>query len=327
MKKVLVGLILGLALGAAATWFYLRHSADSAPAKGEAAAPAAPEKPKENPLHLPPAKRAAAGIILAKPTAATLTPTVQGFGRVLDASPLVMLVAELQTAKAADAASTKELERVKKLFATGNNASAQTLETAEAASARDRAAVASARVRLIASWGKKIAAETDLGALVDSLANGNAIARIDLLPGEMSATDLKTARVSLIGQDQSFDAELLGGAPVADPQVQGLSFLVLLRDHPLPVGAALRASLAGVGEPQSVLVIPRSAIVYHQGSPWIYVLGEEDTFERKIVSLGRTEGENVAVLTGIEPEEQIVTTGPEQLLAAELQSGGADAEP
>ena len=44
------------------------------------------------------------------------------FGRVLDATPLVTLVAELATARAASAASEKEMERAKKLFAAGGNA-------------------------------------------------------------------------------------------------------------------------------------------------------------------------------------------------------------
>jgi hypothetical protein len=66
--------------------------------------------------------------------------------------------------------------------------------------------------------------------------------------------------------------------------------------------------------------------VYHQGSAWIFVLGEEDTFERKLVTLGRTTGDAVAILTGLEPEEQVAATGAEQLLAAELQAGGT-AEP
>jgi len=66
MKKVVLGIIAGLALGAAATWFALRHGAAAAPAKAEAAAAPA-EKPKENPLHLDAAKREKAGITLARP--------------------------------------------------------------------------------------------------------------------------------------------------------------------------------------------------------------------------------------------------------------------
>jgi hypothetical protein len=75
-----------------------------------------------------------------------------------------------------------------------------------------------------------------------------------------------------------------------------------------------------------VLVVPRTAVVYHMGSAWIYVLGEEDTFERKIVTLGRTVGDKIVIVTGVEADEQVAATGAGQLLSAELQAGGAPDE-
>ena len=112
MKKVVFGIIAGLALGAGATWVALPHAATAEPAKAEAAAPA--EKPKENPLHLNAAKRAATGVTLAKPTSATLAPEVNAFGRVLDPSPFIALVAEFETAQAALVASEKDAARVQR---------------------------------------------------------------------------------------------------------------------------------------------------------------------------------------------------------------------
>jgi hypothetical protein len=330
MKRLFLGIIVGLVLGTAATWGYLhRHAlAATASAPGGSEAAAKPEeKPKDNPLHLPPAKRTAAGITLAKPTETSLEPVVTTFGRVLDATALVSLAAELETAKAAYAASAKELERVKKLFAANNNASAQSLETAEAAAARDRAAVASARVRLIATWGRKFSDEAPLTQLVEALANGQALIRLDVLPGDVPAAEPKTAQVGFLGSTDQFAAEILGPAPFADPQVQGVSFLALVHDHPLPVGATLRGTLAGKGDAEKALIIPRSAVVYHQGSAWIYVLDEEDTFERKLVTPGRSIGDQVAFTGAVEVSQQVVTTGAQQLLAAELQAGEAPEEP
>ena len=199
--------------------------------------------------------------------------------------------------------------------------------TAQAAASRDRAALNSAQARLGATWGRQLA--QNAAAISDALAKGGTLVRLDVLPGETVASGAKDARVSLAGQtDRAVAAEIIGPAPTADAQVQGRSYLALVQSASLPTGAALRATLPGAGDATPVLVVPRSAVVYHQGSAWIFVLGEEDTFERKLVTLGQRVGaEGVAILNGAEPDEQVAATGAQQLLAAELQAGGAGEEP
>ncbi len=326
MKKVILGIVGGLAVGAGATWVALHRTAAIAPTTASAA-PAPAEKPKENALHLNAAKRTATGVTLAKPTSSTLAPEVKAFGRVLDPSPLIALIAEAETARAALAASEKDAARVQKLFEAGANASSQTLEIAQAAAARDRVAVASARARLISGWGRALADSSELKTIITELESGAALVRIDVLPGDVPATGLKKASIGALGGTEDVEAEILGTAPMADAQLQGVSFLAFVAKHAPPVGAALRVTLPGPGEAEKVLVVPRTAIVYHQGSAWVYVLGEEDTFERKIVTLGRTSGESVTIVSGLEENDQVALTGAGQLLSAELQSGGAGAEP
>jgi hypothetical protein len=334
MKKYLPALAAGLTLGVAAMWLTAPCALGAEPAKPDAPAekpadkpaekPA--EKPKENPLHLNAAKREKTGVTLTHPSSITLAPEVAAFGRVLDPTPLIVLVAEVETARAALAASEADEARARKLFESGANASAQVAEAAHAAAARDRAAVASARARLLANWGRALADGTALATIVSELEKGAALVRLDLLPGDVPAGDLKKASVSLIGGSEKFAADVVSMAPAADPQLQGLSFLAFVDGHALPAGAALRATLPAPGEPETVLAVPRTAIVYHQGSTWIYTLGEEDTFERKIVTLGRTVGEKVVITTGVEADEQVAATGAGQLLSAELQAGGAPDE-
>lgn len=323
--KTVLGLLLGLLLGAVVTWLVLRphSSVAAAAAPAEAAKPA--EKEKENPLHFPETKRTAAGIALALVGESTLTPETPAFGRVLDPSPLIQLISELATARAASSASEKEKTRAEKLLAAGGNASAQVVEAAQANATRDLLAVTSAQTRLAAAWGRSIA--TDTTAMESALGEGASLVRLDVLTGEVVAAQPKTAQISLIGTNEKFDAEVLGASPVGDGQISGAGFLALVRGHSLPVGAALRGTLPGVGEPAKVLVVPRSSIVYHQGSAWVYVLGEEDIFERKLVTLGPSvDDEHVVVSQGLIAGEQIVTSGPQQMLAAELQAGGAAPE-
>lgn len=318
MNKLALGLLIGVVIGGGATWFWKSHSSAAEPPKAEAAAKPA-EKP--DPLHLTPAQRTKAGLVLAKPVAATVAPEVTGYAKVMDPSTLVTIGSELATAKAALDASQKELARTQKLFSAGGNASAQSVETAEAAVARDTAALSSAQTRLLAAWGRD--AVKDLAAIAGALDQGGALVRIDLLPGEIVADAPKEAKLSLPGSAPAFSAAVIGPAPTADAQVQGSSFLALVKDRAPSIGSALRATVPGVGEATAVLTIPRDAVVYHQGSPWIFVLGEEDTFERKLVALGRAvDGDRVAV-SGVDADEQVVVAGAQQLLAAELQAGGA----
>ncbi len=330
MKKHLPVLAAGLTFAASAAWFAAPRALCAEPAKADAPAdkPAdkSAEKPKENPLHLNAAKRAKTGVTLAHPSSITLTPEVAAFGRVLDPTPLISLVAEFETARAALAASEADEVRAKKLFESGANASAQVAEAAHATATRDRAAVASARARLLAGWGRALADGIALATIVSELEKGAALVRLDLLPGDVPVADLKKASVSLLGGVEKFEASVVGAAPAADPQLQGLSFLAFIDGHTLPAGAALRATLAAPGEPETKLAVPRTAVVYHQGSTWIYVLGEEDTFERKIVTLGRTVGEKVVIASGLEADEQVAATGAGQLLSAELQAGGGPDE-
>jgi hypothetical protein len=156
---------------------------------------------------------------------------------------------------------------------------------------------------------------------------GAALARIDLLPDEVPAPAPKEATVEVPGRGE-VTARIIGPVLVADTQLQGPGFLVLIPGGRLPAGAYFRGRLPGSGETAHGLTVPRNAVVYHQGSAWVYVFGEEDTFERRLVTLGRAMGrDRVVVATGIEADDQIAVTGAQQLLAAELQAGGAGEEP
>lgn len=325
MKKLIIGLVFGTVIGGGLAWWTLRPTATERAAAPETVG-AKPEAAASNPLQMVAAKRAAAGITVAAPKSITLAPEVQAFGRVLDPTPYVALVAEEATARASLAASEKELERAQKLYASGGNASAQAVETAQAAALRDRAAVESAQVRLLAGWGPTLAQHADLAAIREVLVKGAALIRIDLLPGVTPAASFKTAQVSPLGSNETYDVAVVGPAPVADPQVQGASYLALLHGHSLPAGASLQVRLPGPGTAAPALVVPHDAIVYHEGSAWLFVLGEHDTFERKLVTVGRAVDDGIVVGKGIEADDQVAVTGAQQLLSAQLETGSAPDE-
>ena len=122
-------------------------------------------------------KRIALSVEPAKP--ATIQPELKGYGRVLDPAPLAALVGEGESAQAALAASQKEFERLR-LLNEQKSASDRALQAAEAAARHDQILLAAARARLVSAWGNTIAEQSDLPALVLSLASlRRALVRVD----------------------------------------------------------------------------------------------------------------------------------------------------
>lgn len=322
MKKVIVGLLAGLALGGGAAWLLLPRSGTAAP---ESSPKAEPAGEKAGPgLHLTDEQLAQAGLTVALPGTVTLNAEVKAYGHVLDPTPLVTLVAEIAMAQATLNASEKEFVRVKSLHEQDQNASAQAVETAEAAARRDRIALDSVQARLVVGWGRALARHTDLAGLIHTLVAGEAsLARLELLPGDTPAKLPTTARVGLLTGDTALrDAEVLGLAPTTDAQTQGAGYLVLWRTDPLPPGTALRAFLPAGGEARPALVVPRSALLQHAGSMFVYVQIGKGEYARKLVEPGQSLPDGIVVTAGIGERDQVVTVGAQQLLSAELQAAG-----
>jgi len=229
-------------------------------------------------------------------------------------------VAEIEADRLAATASEKEFTRVQKLHAENANASAQAMETAEAAMQRDRMQLAAAQARLLVGWGRALARQTDIAALIRAVASGDAaLVRIDLSSGEAPAQPPAVARVGpLANEGELHEVAVLGVAPSADPQAQGTGYLALWRNNPLPPGTALRAVLPAAGEPKNVLVLPRSAFVRHEGGVFIYVQTAEGGFERRIATTGPTLENGIVVTDGVAAGDKVVVTGAQQLLATEL---------
>ena len=320
MKKLLIGILAGLIIGGGATWLFLR--------------PSEPRQPEEKAATIDISTGSAAvtkqleaiGLKYAAPETVKLAPEVQGYGRVLDPAPLVALVAEIEADQAAATASEKEFTRVQKLHNENANASAQALETAEAALQRDRMQLRSAQARLLIGWGKDLTHRTDLAALIHALTAGDAaLVRIDVLSGEAPAQPPPVARVGpLANEGELREVAVLGVAPSADPQAQGTGYLALWRANPLPPGTALRAVLPAAGGPKSVLVLPRSAFVRHAGGVFVYVQTAGGGFERRIVTTGATLAAGIVVAEGVAAGDKVVVTGAQQLLSTELLGSTGD---
>lgn len=331
MKKVLLGIIVGLLAGGVGAWLFLRHHYG-------ATAEAKPEEKKEEPhvqrdgndevfLKLDAEFQGHADLKMAVLEAAELKPELKAFGRVLDPSSLAASLSEISAARAQLDASTKEAARLKLLFGQNQNASARALETAEAAVKRDQIALQAAELRLVTAWGKAIVDRQDLDVLIHSLiTQESALVRVDVPASEKLEGAPSAARLALLSAPNApTDAELLGAAVSADPQTLGRGFVFLVKGKSFAPNAAVIAWLTLAGEKEKGVIVPRDAIVRHEGAAFVYLQTTDVTFERKEIAL------NHPLAAGwftdeLKPGVKVVVNGAQQLLSEELKGEGGGGE-
>ena len=73
-----------------------------------------------------------------------------------------------------------------------------------------------------------------------------------------------------------------------------------------------------VGGTDRGVAIPNSAIVDDAGTPVAYVQVEGESFERRVLTLGSSDGMMTHVQAGIRPGEMVVSTGAYQVRLASL---------
>ena len=108
--------------------------------------------------------------------------------------------------------------------------------------------------------------------------------------------------------------ELISGA--LDAETRTLSIWVRIANPELKLRPNMRATLHIVsGHADSVIAVPRSAVLGDQGNYFVFVQGATDTlsFERKEVVLGIQDDRFTEVIEGVLPGDQVVTAGNYQL--------------
>jgi hypothetical protein len=326
VKRTLIGILVGLVLGAGGAWMIAtRHAA------GEHGEEHKDEAKEHDEAHSPTVVKLShemqtnAGLQTALPASAEVKPEIKGYGRVLDPVPLVTTLFDIDTAQNALTNSSKEHARIKALFAQGQNASLQAMEVAEAAMKRDQLLLEAARARALTTLGRSIAERNDLPALVKSLASLNAaLVRIDLLPGQ-SWEPAAGARVApLTASEKLSEAEFVGLAPSADAQTQGLAFLFVVRTNVPAPGTAMMGHLPSSGEAEKGWLIPRSAVIRYEGAAWIYEQTGDEMFERLLVTLEQPLADGWLATGDVSGTNRLVIAGAQALLSEQLKGAGGE---
>ena len=262
-------------------------------------------------------------------------PSVAAFGVVLDPGPLISLSAQIAAARgtlaAARATTTlqrSEAARAAELYRTQHNISQAAFQAAQSQLLVAQATQASAQARL----GELLArARTDWGARLGSAAASGTAPLPELergaeqivevsLPLGQSLPPASTHPRASTPDGKRVALRLVGHAPraVAGVAGPGLYYLMATRDS-APIGTPLTVALSGHGTVAGVL-IPASAVVWHDGQALVYRQGAPGTFVPVAVPTLTRAGGGYFVAeasdAALQPGQRIVVSGAALLFSA-----------
>ena len=137
-------------------------------------------------------------------------------------------------------------------------------------------------------------------------------------------SQIHRARLVLPGRPRgmvlaSSNSRLLTRRVVVDPDTltAPVTYSVDNSAGALRIGELAELRLA-VGRPQQHLTVPGAAVVEINTRPCLFVMRTGESFDRLLVRLGPTDGQRVAVLSGLEAMDRVVTAGAFDVYAASL---------
>jgi hypothetical protein len=149
------------------------------------------------------------------------------------------------------------------------------------------------------------------------------LARVEIPIGQAVSPGISTARIAPLGQeDQPIAAERIATSTTIDPKSQGQSFLFRLGEtrSGMRPGLAITAYLATAGASRKGVVVPRSAIIRHEGKTFAYVQVSSDQFVRKEMPVTEPVAGGYFTVLGFAPGDRIVIVGAQLLLSEEFKA-------
>lgn len=144
---------------------------------------------------------------------------------------------------------------------------------------------------------------------------------LNRLSGNVSAT-FTTAAYS----DQEFKGTVLDISAVIDEKTRAANVIFQVPN----AGRALRLGMQAnvrldAGESVTAMMIPKEAVLENEGKKIVYVLLSGEEFQRREVTVGDEYGDKVAILSGLNKGERVVTQGAYQIRLQELRPADAGA--
>lgn len=261
------------------------------------------------------------GIVTAEAKSILHAPEATGFAVVLTHESFATAVAELDTAAATGRQSRAALERTQRLAGTAGAMPADTLEGLQRQAAVDQVALELAQRKLSSMIGQNSPWKGQINSpQLRALASGDAkLVRVSFplgTTGDVIPTSLRLAHINASQGGKSVEAHTLWPAP-ADASVPGRSYFVYLKSSDFGEGERLLA-WAPIGEAESGVLVPASAVVINGGKYWCYIEEKPGQFVRSELDPSMATSDGYFVKEGIEAGAKIVTQSAGQLLAREI---------
>jgi hypothetical protein len=290
---------------------------EAAPAAADKADEAeAPEAAAGDPVTLNPEQIGKMGLATQAVATTKYASESEGYGQVLTHDSIAVAVAEVAAAEAATRQSRAALDRIGKLADTPGAFPAENLESAQRQAAADNVALQLAQRKLTAVLGTLPGSAAAHDSLLGELASGQSKLVRFTLPLDGAHQAPNSLRFLTLGESTT-DAGVRSGmvweAP-ADISVPGRSYFTVLRGAPVAEGERLIA-WAPVGELQSGVLVPDSALIVSDDKYWCFVEKPQGTYTKTEISVSQRVDKGYVVSDGVAVGDQVVTKGAGLLLA------------
>lgn len=126
--------------------------------------------------------------------------------------------------------------------------------------------------------------------------------------------------------DTEYTGSLVNIGSVIDEHLRAATVIFSVPNPRRELRIGMQANLRlDAGDQIEAALIPREAVLDHEGKKIVYVLRSGEAFERREVKVGDEYGATIAVLSGLKPGERVVTQGAYQLKLQELRPANAGA--
>jgi RND family efflux transporter MFP subunit len=126
--------------------------------------------------------------------------------------------------------------------------------------------------------------------------------------------------------DAEYTGSLVDIGSVIDERLRAATVIFSVPNPRRELRIGMQANLRlDAGDQVEAMLIPREAVLDHEGKKIVYVLLSGEEFERREVKVGDEYGATIAVLAGLKSGERVVTQGAYQLKLQELRPASAGA--
>lgn len=126
--------------------------------------------------------------------------------------------------------------------------------------------------------------------------------------------------------DQEFGGKVVDISPIIDEHTRAAKVIFQLPNTGQKLRIGMQANVRlDTAERLTAMLIPKEAVLDHEGKKIVYVLLSGEEFQRREVELGDEFGGKIAVLKGLKEGERVVTQGAYQLKLQELRPADAGA--